>query len=167
LKGFAVGVQPTADAVCVVLPNYDFGSAKCEAGNLRRMKFNELSSSGDGSKYLRLLDLLDISVELIGVELVGEPGWKNALSAVEASNSLGRVFFSSLEHSEILQLWAACPKARCGFIWQADEADAITDEEISFLPEALLLQIPTCSVRKRSEFWNKCSDRLVRMDDEQ
>jgi len=152
--GFQLVVQPTRDAVCVVSRD----------AALRGMKYSEAPPLKNFEAIPRLTDALDIPAKLINIELKGEPGWKNALAAVEASDSLGRVIFSSLEHSEILQLWAACPRARCGFIWEAGEANALTEEEILDLPDSLLLHIPLCSINKRADFWKKYANRLVVWD---
>ncbi|MDR0499191.1 MAG: hypothetical protein LBH03_05600 [Holophagales bacterium] len=162
--GFALCVQPTADAVCVVIKDSDLGHITSSQGLLRKMKFSELPKLKNGESIPKLLDLLELPAKLINIELKGEPGWKNALSAVEASDSLGRVIFSSAEHSEILQLWAACPQAKCGFIWEIDEADALTKEEILNLPESLMLHIPAISVEKKPDFWEKYNNRLVVWD---
>ena len=157
MDGFCVCVQPTADAVCVAAHDRDFGGIAA----LRKTRFSDLPKLKDGGAFPRLSDALDIGAAIINVELVGEPGWKNALAAVEAHDSIHRVIFSSLEHSEILQLWAACPKAKCGFIWEAHEADAIEEEELSDLPNALLLFVPAVSIRARPGFWSKHAKRLV------
>jgi len=151
MDGFYLGVQPTRDAVCVVASD----SAS------RSMKYNELPRLKNGEAVSKLMDVLEFPAKLSVIELMGEPGWKNALAAVEAQDSLGRVIFSSLEHSEILQLWAACPRARCGFVWEEDEAGAITEEEVSDLPEALLLHVPINSIHKRADFWKKYANRLA------
>jgi len=161
LDGFKLDVQPTRDSICVVVGNEGLMHAREGQEILRRMKYSELPRLKNDEPNPRLLDVLEIPAKLINVELKGEPGWKNALAAAEASDSLGRVIFSSSEHSEVLQLWAACPQARCGFIWEADEADVITEEEISSLPKSLLLHIPLCSVSGRSDFWKQFADRLV------
>jgi glycerophosphoryl diester phosphodiesterase len=115
----------------------------------------------NGEAIPRLSDALELEASIINIELIGEPGWKNVLAAVESHEALKRVIFSSAEHSEILQLWAACPHARCGFIWEADEADELTQEEINDLPKALLLHIPMCSISKRPDFWKQFAKRIV------
>ena len=70
----------------------------------------------------RLVEVLALPARLVNVELKGEPGWKQALAAVEAAGALDRVLFSSFEHSEVFQLWSACHEARCGLLWEEDEA---------------------------------------------
>jgi glycerophosphoryl diester phosphodiesterase len=161
MDGFCVCVQPTADAVCVVARDCDLAPAASGGGVLRRMKFGELPTLKNGEPVPKLSDALEIDAMVISIELVGEPGWKNALAAVEAGGLIDRVVFSSLEHSEVLQLWAACPQAKCGFIWKEGEADSVTEQEISDLPEALLLFAPMASVRKRAGFWGGYAGRLV------
>jgi len=160
LDGFKLEVQPTRDAVCIVASDEDL-NAIGDRGVLRSMKFSELPRLKNGEPFPRLLDLLELPAKLVNIELKGEPGWKNALSAVEASDSLERVIFSSAEHSEILQLWAVCPQARCSFIWESDEADALTEEEIFDLPKSLLLHIPLYSVSIRPDFWKQFAERIV------
>jgi glycerophosphoryl diester phosphodiesterase len=161
MDGFKLDVQTTRDAVCVVVSDDELSHATSGQGFLRRIKFSELPRLKNGEPIPRLLEVLELPAKLINIELKGEPGWKNALAAVEASDCLGRVIFSSAEHSEILQLWAACPQARCGFIWETDESDALTSEEIFDLPKSLLLHIPLCSVGKRPDFWKQFAGRLV------
>jgi len=157
MDGFCICVQPTADAVCVVAHDRDFGGMAA----LRKTRFNDLPKQKDGKPFPRLSDALDVGAAIVNIELVGEPGWKNALAAVEGHDSIPRVIFSSLEHSEILQLWAACPKAKCGFIWEQHEADAIEEGELSDLPDTLLLFVPAVSISARPGFWTKYAKRLV------
>jgi glycerophosphoryl diester phosphodiesterase len=158
MDGFCVCVQPTADGVCVVARDCDLAPG---GGPLRKVKFSELPTLKSGGPVPKLSDALDIGAMIISIELIGEPGWKSALAAVEASGLIDRVVFSSLEHSEVLQLWAACPQAKCGFIWKEDEADSVTEQEISNLPGALLLFAPVASAHKRADFWGKYAERMV------
>ena len=109
----------------------------------------------------RLGNVLELPAKLINVELKGEPGWKVALAAVEAAEALDRVLFSSFEHSEVLQLWAACETARCGFLWETDEAMDLTAEELADLPEALWLHPPLKAVQANPALWAPYADRLA------
>jgi glycerophosphoryl diester phosphodiesterase len=161
LDGFDLCVQPTADAVCVVMHESDLGRTTLGGGVLREMKYDELPRLKNGDPVPRLSDALDIDAMIVNVEMMGESGWKSALAAVEAHGSMGRVIFSSLEHGEVLQLWAACPRARCGLIWEAGEANIVTEEEIAGLPEPMLLYVPSISIDKRADFWAKYAKRLV------
>jgi glycerophosphoryl diester phosphodiesterase len=95
------------------------------------------------------------------VELKGEPGWRQALATVEGADALARVLFSSFEHSEVLQLWAACETARCGFLWETDEALDLSAEELADLPEALWLHPPLKAVKARPELWVPYATRLA------
>jgi glycerophosphoryl diester phosphodiesterase len=105
--------------------------------------------------------VLELPAKLINVELKGEPGWQQALAAVDASEALDRVLFSSFEHSEILQLWAACPSARCGFLWETSEADDLTAEELEDLPPQLTLHLSLRAVAKRPDFWRPFASRIA------
>lgn len=161
MDGFELDVQPTQDGVCMVLHD-DFLDRTAQAnGVLRKMKSTELPLLQNGEPIPRLTDVLDLPARLINVELKGEPGWHQALATVEASEALGRVIFSSFEHSEVLQLWAACPEAKCGFLWEADEADELTEEELADLPPALRFHLPMPSVKARPEFWAPHAQRLA------
>jgi glycerophosphoryl diester phosphodiesterase len=102
-----------------------------------------------------------LPARLINVELKGEPGWQQALAAAEASEALERVLFSSFEHSEVLQLWAACPGARCGLLWETSEADDLTAEELEDLPPQLMLHVPLQAVARRPAFWRPFADRIA------
>jgi glycerophosphoryl diester phosphodiesterase len=161
LDGFTFSAQPTRDAVCVAMNDIEMGRTTDGRGILRKMKYSELPKLKNGEAIPKLLDALELPAKLICVELVGEPGWKNALAAVDASDALGRVCFASSEHSEMLQLWASCPKARCGFIWSEDEADGLSGDEVSALPANLHLHVPLASLLKRKEFWATQAKRLV------
>jgi len=136
MDGFELDVQPTRDGVCVVLHDDDLGRTAQGTGILRKMKAAELPPLKNGEPLPRLADVLDLPAKLINVELKGEPGWQQALAAVEAAEALDRVLFSSFEPSEVLQLWAACEAARCGFLWETQEAMDLTAEELADLPEA-------------------------------
>lgn len=161
MDGFELDVQPTQDGVCMVLHDDDLARTAQGSGALRRMKATELPRLKNGEEVPRLSDVLDLPAKLINVELKGEPGWQQALAAVEGSEALGRVLFSSFEHSEILQLWAACPEARCGFLWETEEADELTQEELEDLPSQLMLHLPLSAVAKRPAFWKPFAARIA------
>ena len=126
MDGFELDVQPTRDGVCLVLHDEDLSRTANGSGMLRQMKAAELPPLKNGERMPRLADVLELPAKLLNVELKGEPGWQQALAAVEAAEALDRVLFSSFEHSEVLQLWAACETARCGFLWETDEAMDLT-----------------------------------------
>jgi glycerophosphoryl diester phosphodiesterase len=161
MDGFELDVQPSRDGVCLVLHDEDLARTTNGSGLLRKMKAAELPPLKNGERLPRLTEVLDLPAKLINVELKGEPGWQQALAAVEASEALNRVLFSSFEHSEILQLWAACEFARCGFLWETQEALDITAEELADLPSALWLHPPLKAVKARPEFWKPYADRLA------
>jgi glycerophosphoryl diester phosphodiesterase len=161
LDGFELDVQPTQDGVCVVLHDDDLSRTAQGGGVLRRMKSMELPKLKNGEDVPRLSDVLELPAKLINVELKGEPGWQQALAAVEASEVLDRVLFSSFEHSEILQLWAACPDARCGLLWETEEAEELTAEELEDLPPQLMLHLPLPAVAQRPEFWRPFASRIA------
>jgi glycerophosphoryl diester phosphodiesterase len=71
------------------------------------------------------------------------------------------VLFSSFEHSEILQLWADCPEARCGFLWDRSEAMDLEAEELADLPPELMLHAPLKAVQARPGLWAPYAERLV------
>lgn len=161
MDGFEVDVQPTLDGVCVALHDADLARTAREGGILRRLKSTALPPLQNGEPLPRLSELLELPAKLVNVELKGEPGWKQALAAVEAAGALSRVLFSSFEPSEVLQLWAECPEARCGFLWEAGEAMELTEEELADLPEALMLHVPLRAVQERPAFWKPYAKRLV------
>jgi len=161
MDGFELDAQPTRDGVCVVLHDEDLSRTANGSGLLRQMKATELPPLRNGEPLPRLSDVLDLPARLINVELKGEPGWQQALAAVEAAEALERVLFSSFEHSEVLQLWAACETARCGFLWETDEALDLSVEELADLPEALWLHPPLKAVQARPELWAPYADRLA------
>lgn len=161
MDGFELDVQPTRDGVCMVLHDADLARTAQGSGELRRLTHGELPRLNNGESVPRLSEVLDLPAALINVELKGEPGWKQALAAVEASNALDRVLFSSFEFSEVLQLWGECPQARCGFLWEQEEADALTEEELADLPDGLMLHVPLASVQARPDFWRPHASRLV------
>lgn len=161
LDGFELDVQPTRDGVCAVLHDEDLSRTANGSGLLRQMKAAELPPLKNGEPLPRLADVLDLPARLINVELKGEPGWQQALATVEGADALGRVLFSSFEHSEVLQLWAACETARCGFLWEQDEAMDLTAEELADLPEALWLHPPLKSVQANPALWAPYADRLA------
>ncbi len=161
MDGFELDVQPTQDGVCMVLHDDDLARTAQGTGILRRMKSTELPKLKNGEEVPRLSDVLDLPAKLINVELKGEPGWQQALAAVEGAEALGRVLFSSFEHSEILQLWAACPEARCGLLWETDEADDLTAEELEDLPPQLMLHLPFSALARRPGFWKPFAGRIA------
>ena len=161
MDGFELDAQPTQDGVCHVLHDDDLARTAQSGGILRRMKSADLPLLRNGEPVPRLSEVLELPARLINVELKGEPGWKQALAAVEAAGALDRVLFSSFEHSEVLQLWAACETARCGFLWDSDEALELTSEELSDLPEGLWLHPPLKAVKARPDLWAPYADRLA------
>ncbi len=161
MDGFELDVQPTADGVCCVLHDDDLGRTAKAGGVLRRMRASELPPLRNGDPVPRLLDVLELGARLVNVELKGEPGWKQALAAVEAADALDRVLFSSFEHSEVLELWASCMEARCGFLWEASEADDLDAESLEGLPEKLTLHVPLVAVTRRPAFWKPYAGRLA------
>ena len=161
MDGFELDVQPTRDGVCLVLHDEDLARTANGSGLLRQMKAAELPALKNGEPLPRLADVLDLPARLVNVELKGEPGWQQALAAVEAAEALDRVLFSSFEHSEVLQLWAACTKARCGFLWDTDEALDLGADELADLPEALWLHPPLKAVKARPELWGPYAARLA------
>ena len=161
MDGFELDVQPTRDGVCAVLHDDDLGRTAQGTGILRKMKAAELPLLKNGELLPRLADVLDLPAKLINVELKGEPGWQQALAAVEAAEALDRVLFSSFEPSEVLQLWAACEAARCGFLWEMDEAMDLTAEELADLPTALWFHPPLKAVQANPKLWAPYADRLA------
>lgn len=164
MDGFELDVQPTRDGVCAVLHDDDLSRTANGSGILRQMKAAELPALKNGEPLPRLADVLELPARLINVELKGEPGWQQALATVEAAEALDRVLFSSFEHSEVLQLWAACETARCGFLWEMGEAMDLTAEELADLPAALWLHPPLAAVKARPALWAPYADRLVLWD---
>lgn len=161
MDGFELDAQPTRDGVCCVLHDDDLGRTAVSGGVLRQMKANELPKLRNGENVPRLSDVLELPAKLINVELKGEPGWKQALAAVDAADALDRVLFSSFEPSEVLQLWADCHEARCGFLWDLEEAMALTDEELAELPEALMFHPPIAAVMAAPGLWKPYAHRLA------
>ena len=161
MDGFELDVQPTRDGVCMVLHDEDLARTTHGSGLLRKMKSAELPTLKNGEPLPRLADVLELPAQLINVELKGEPGWQQALATVEAAEALPRVLFSSFEHSEVLQLWAACPEARCGFLWEEDEARDLSTEELADLPEPLWLHPPFKAVKANPELWGPYAHRLA------
>lgn len=161
MDGFELDVQPTQDGVCLILHDDDLARTAQGAGLLRKMKSTELPLLKNGEALPRLSDVLELPAKLINVELKGEPGWKQALAAVDAAEALDRVLFSSFEPSEVLQLWAECHEARCGFLWDGHEANELTVEDLENLPAPLFLHPPLKAVKARPEFWKPYADRLA------
>jgi glycerophosphoryl diester phosphodiesterase len=161
MDGFELDVQPTRDGVCMVLHDEDLSRTAMESGILRRMKVSELPRLKNGEAVPRLSDVLELPAQLINVELKGEPGWKQALAAVEAAEALDRVLFSSFEHSEIFQLWSECPEARCGLLWGDEEGDDLDAEALEDLPAQLMLHLPLSLVARRREFWKPYAKRIA------
>lgn len=161
MDGFELDVQPTRDGVCAVLHDDTLDRTTQGTGTLRQLKASELPKLRNGEPLPRLADVLELPAKLINVELKGEPGWQQALATVEASEALRRVLFSSFEHTEVLQLWAACPEARCGFLWEPEEADELSAGELEDLPGELMLHPPLASVKARPELWAPYASRLV------
>ncbi|MBK8791587.1 MAG: hypothetical protein IPN59_00295 [Holophaga sp.] len=161
MDGFELDAQPTQDGVSMVLHDDDLARTAAGAGVLRHLKSTELPKLKNGEPLPRLSDALELPARLINVELKGEPGWKQALASVEAAEALDRVLFSSFEHSEILQLWAECHEARCGFLWETEEADELTTEDLENLPESLCFHVPLKAVKRRPEFWKPYAKRLA------
>jgi glycerophosphoryl diester phosphodiesterase len=161
MDGFELDVQPTRDGVCLVLHDEALDRTTNGSGLLRQMKAAELPPLKNGERIPRLAEVLELPARLVNVELKGEPGWQQALATVEAAEALDRVLFSSFEHSEVLQLWSACETARCGFLWETDEALELTAEELADLPGALWLHPPLKAVKARAELWAPYADRLA------
>jgi len=161
MDGFELDVQPTTDGVCCVLHDDDLARTSVGSGVLRKLRAGELPLLRNGEIVPRLADVLELKARLVNVELKGEPGWMQALAAVEAEEALDRVLFSSFEHSEILQLWSACHEARCGLLWEQDEAEDLSAEELDDLPEQLLLHVPLAAVKARPDFWKPYAKRLA------
>lgn len=161
MDGFELDAQPTRDGVAVILHDDTLDRTALGSGALRKLKAGELPKLRNGEPLPHLSDALALPAKLINVELKGEPGWKQALAAVEAAGALGRVLFSSFEHSEVLQLWAACAEARCGFLWEHDEAMDLTEEELAELPAELHFHPPLSAVKARPALWAPHAARLA------
>jgi glycerophosphoryl diester phosphodiesterase len=161
MDGFELDVQPTQDGVCCVLHDDDLVRTARTGGILRKLKAADLPQLNNGEAVPRLVDVLALPARLINVELKEEPGWKQALAAVEASGCLERVIFSSFEHSEVFQLWSACHEARCGLLWEEDEAADLDAEALADLPEQLTLHLPLSAIQARPGFWAPYRSRLA------
>lgn len=161
MDGFELDVQPTRDGVCMVLHDDTLDRTATAGGTLRQLRAAELPPLRNGEAVPRLVDALELPARLINVELKGEPGWKQALAAVEAAEALPRVLFSSFEPSEVLQLWAECPEARCGFLWESGEAMELTADEIADLPPELWLHLPLRALLDRPDFWAPHATRIA------
>lgn len=161
MAGFELDVQPSQDGVCLVLHDDDLGRTAVSGGILRQTRMSELPRLKNGEALPRLADVLELPAPLINVELKGEPGWQAALATVEACEALGRVVFSSFEHSEVLQLWAACPEARCGFLWEPEEALELTAEDLENLPQELWFHPPLSAVIANPGLWQSYASRLA------
>jgi len=161
MDGFELDVQPTQDGVCLVMHDDDLDRTTAGSGTLRKLKSNELPRLRNREGVPRLSDALELPARLINIELKGEPGWKQALAAVEAAEALDRVLFSSFEHSEVLQLWAECHEARCGFLWERDEAEELTAEDLANLPPTLSFHPPLKAVKANPALWRPYANRLA------
>jgi glycerophosphoryl diester phosphodiesterase len=161
MDGFELDVQPTQDGVCMVLHDDELDRTSQGSGILRKMKSTELPKLKNGETVPRLSDVLELPAKLINVELKGEPGWQQALAAADAAEALDRVLFSSFEPSEVLQLWAECHEARCGFLWDNHEAQELTEEDLANLPETLFFHPPLKAVKARPDFWKPFAHRLA------
>ena len=161
MDGFELDVQPTLDGVCHVLHDDDLERTGRAGGILRKLKSADLPLLNNGETVPRLVEVLALPARLVNVELKGEPGWKQALAAVEAAGALGRVLFSSFEHSEVFQLWSACHEARCGLLWEAEEAADLDAETLADLPEQLMFHPPLSAVRARPGLWAPHKTRLA------
>jgi len=161
MAGFELDAQPTRDGVCCVLHDDDLARTGAGPGILRRLKAADLPKLRNGEPVPRLVDVLGLGFRLANVELKGEPGWKQALAAVEATGTLERVIFSSFEHSEVFQLWAACHEARCGLLWEEDEAAELDAETLADLPAQLTLHLPLSAIKARPGFWAPYQSRLA------
>ena len=161
MDGFELDVQPTTDGVCCVLHDDDLERTGKEPGVLRKLRSSALPLLKNGEPVPHLSDALELGAKLVNVELKGEPGWKQALAAVEAAEALDRVLFSSFEHSEVLQLWSACLDARCGFLWDTEEAAELDQEALDSLPAALTFHVPLGAVQARPDFWKPYAKRLA------
>ncbi len=164
MDGFELDAQPTQDGVCMVMHDDDLERTTSGSGTLRKLKSSELPRLKNGAAIPRLSDALELPARLINVELKGEPGWKQALAAVEAAEALDRVVFSSFEHSEVLQLWAQCHEARCGFLWERDEAEELTAEDLANLPASLYFHPPLKAVKANPALWRPYANRLALWD---
>jgi glycerophosphoryl diester phosphodiesterase len=161
MHGFELDVQPTQDGVCHVLHDDSLARTAQAGGLLRKLKSAELPKLRNGEPVPRLVDVLALPARLVNVELKGEPGWKQALAAVEAAGALDRVLFSSFEHSEVFQLWSACHEALCGLLWETDEAADLDLGSLQDLPGQLMLHVPLKAVKARPAFWAPHKDRLA------
>jgi glycerophosphoryl diester phosphodiesterase len=161
MDGFELDVQPTRDGVCQVLHDDGLERTARGGGILRKLKSAELPLLNNGETVPRLAEVLALPARLVNVELKGEPGWKQALAAVEAAGALDRVLFSSFEHSEVFQLWSACLEARCGLLWETSEAEELDAETLADLPAQLTLHVPLRAVKARPGFWAPHHSRLA------
>ena len=161
MDGFELDTQPASDGVCLVLHDADLERTAVSGGLLRKLRSTELPNLKNGEAVPRLADVLELNCQLVNVELKGEPGWNQALAAVEANDALGRVLFSSFEHSEIFQLWSACHEARCGLLWDEEEAADLNQEALDDLPAQLTLHLPLSAILARPAFWQPYASRLV------
>ncbi|MCE1228612.1 MAG: hypothetical protein LWX11_03880, partial [Firmicutes bacterium] len=63
--------------------------------------------------------------------------------------------------SEIFQLWAECREAKCGLLWEAEEAAELTAWELEQLPPSLFLHLPWTEIQARPGFWEPFASRLA------
>lgn len=161
MDGFELDTQPTRDGVSMILHDDTVDRTALGSGVLRRLKASELPRLRNGEALPHLADALALPAKLINVELKGEPGWKQALAAVEGADALSKVLFSSFEHSEVLQLWAACPEARCGFLWEHDEAMDLDEDALAELPAELHFHPPLSAVKANPALWKPHAAHLA------
>jgi glycerophosphoryl diester phosphodiesterase len=161
MDGFELDVQPTRDGVCAVLHDDDLARTAQAAGILRNLRLEQLPLLKNGERVPLLFEALGLPAKLINVELKGPSGWELALAEVERAGALGRVVFSSFEHSQIFALHAARPQARCGLLFTTANALALTREILSALPAAFTFNLPLAGVQSRTAFWAPCRDRII------
>ncbi len=161
MDGFELDVQPTLDGVCVVLHDDDLGRTARSPGMVRHLRTGELPLLKNGEPVPRLAEVLAMPARMINVELKGRHGWRNALEAVDQAGALSRVIFSSFEHSEIFELIAANPAARCGLLWTDAQASRLREADLMNLPMHFTLHIPAVAARARPLFWSCYRERLV------
>jgi glycerophosphoryl diester phosphodiesterase len=161
MDGFELDVQTTLDGVCVVMHDQTTGRTGQADGRVRELIYEDLPLLKNGERAPRLEDVLELEALLINVELKGSGVWKPALQAVSRAGAMTKVLFSSFHHSEIWQLRAASPQARCGLLWTVRQALQLTARQLSQLPEDLWLHPHLLAVKARPQLWRDHADRLV------